>query len=89
MPDPIVEAPLNLPGSPKSPKLDYLKSQMVQEISGLLGRDAGLVASKIQNCQSTDDLFATLMGLKKIINMYAGAEQADAFVRKFSGLATM
>jgi hypothetical protein len=70
-------------------KIDYLKGQMIQEVSALLGKDAALVVSKIQNCKTGDDLFATLMGLKKIITMYAGAEQADTFVRKFSELAMM
>lgn len=70
-------------------RFDQLKRDMIGEVTVLLGRDAPLVIAKIQNCASPDALFASMMGLKKVIQMYADGEKADAFVKRFSTLADL
>lgn len=57
---------------------------MTREIMQLLGKDAEMVVSKIQRCENGMDLFAMMMGLKKIISIYANAQKADQFAAKFS-----
>jgi hypothetical protein len=97
--EPVLTFPPPQPAQPKparlyspaqaSQKLDYLKGQIIDEVGELLGHDASLVVSKIQQCQTPEDLQTILIGLKKIIHMYSGADEADAFVQKFSTLAKM
>ena len=72
-----------------SPQLGAAKNEMIAEVSLLLGKDANLVITKIQNAKTNDELFALLMGLKKIIGMYAGADKAEKFATKFTYIATL
>lgn len=65
------------------------RDNMTREIMQLLGKDAEMVVSKIQRCENGMDLFAMMMGLKKIIGMYASAEKAEAFATKFSYVSTL
>lgn len=60
------------------------RDNMTREIMQLLGKDAEMVVSKIQRCENGMDLFAMMMGLKKIISIYANAQKADQFATKFS-----
>lgn len=65
------------------------RDNMTREIMQLLGKDAEMVVSKIQRCENGMDLFAMMMGLKKIIGMYASAEKAEQFATKFSYVSTL
>ena len=65
------------------------RDNMAREIMQLLGKDAEMVVAKIQRCDNGMDLFAMMMGLKKIIGMYANAEKADAFVSKFAYISQL
>ena len=70
-------------------KFKQARETMVREIMVLLGKDAEMVVGKIQRCETSMDLFAMMMGLKKIITMYANADKADIFVNKFSYVSTL
>jgi hypothetical protein len=65
------------------------RDAMTREIMQLLGKDAEMVVAKIQRCENGMDLFAMMMGLKKIIGMYASNEKADAFATKFAYVSTL
>jgi hypothetical protein len=69
-----------------SPELDLVKSNMVRDVSALLGADSAPVIQKIQGCHTKDDLFAAMMGIKKIISIYANPAQADKFAAKYQSL---
>jgi hypothetical protein len=70
-----------------SPELEIIKGNMVRDVSGLLGSDAAPVISKIQACRSKDDLFSTMVGIKKIITIYADRNAADKFGAKYNNLS--
>jgi hypothetical protein len=70
-----------------SSELDLYKSNMIRDVSALLAADAAPVISKIQGCRTRDDLFSTMMGIKKIITIYTNREAADKFVARYSALA--
>jgi hypothetical protein len=76
-------------GGDNSPRFLEARDNMVREIMQLLGKDAEMVVSKIQRCENGMDLFAMMMGLKKIIGMYASNEKAEAFATKFAFVATL
>ena len=65
------------------------RDNMVREIMQLLGKDAEMVVAKIQRCENGMDLFAMMMGLKKIIGMYATNEKADQFATKFAFVSSL
>ena len=65
------------------------RDAMAREIAILLGKDAQMVVAKIQRCENSMDLFAMMMGLKKIIVMYANAEKAEQFSQKFSYISNI
>jgi hypothetical protein len=69
-----------------SPELDMIKASMVKDVSGILGADAAPVIQKIQNCRSKDDLFGSMMGIKKIITIYANAGLAEKFAARYQSL---
>jgi hypothetical protein len=75
------------PPAVNSAELDTAKAAMVRDVSSLLGADAAPVISKIQNCRSKDDLFSTMMGIKKIITIYANREAADRFGARYAFLS--
>ena len=81
-------APRSPSGTTFSPELDMIKSNMVRDVSTLLGSDADMVISKIQNCRTKDDLFATMMGIKKIILMYQDKTVAEKFANRYEMLAS-
>jgi hypothetical protein len=70
-------------------QIDAIKSEMIRDVSSLLGKDAPLVINKITSCQSTDELFASLMGLKKIISMYTTNAYAEQFGTKYAYIASL
>ena len=70
-----------------SPELEGIKANMIRDISALLGADAAPVMQKIQGCRTKDDLFATMMGIKKIVMMYTDRASADKFAARYSALA--
>jgi hypothetical protein len=69
------------------PELDSIKANMVRDVSGVLGADAAQVIQKIQGCRTKDDLFATMMGIRKIITIYADRAAADKFAARYSALS--
>ena len=69
--------------------INQIKNDMINAVTAVLGKDASLVTTKIQNAKDAGELFTLLMGLKKIITMYSGAEKAELFVSKFAFLASM
>jgi hypothetical protein len=75
-------------GIGRSPEIEAIKSSMIHEVSQVLGTDASMVITKIQGCHTKDDLFATMMGIKKIITMYSGKPAADKFAARYQVLAS-
>jgi hypothetical protein len=69
-----------------SQELEIVKANMVKDVSGILGTDAGPVIQKIQACRTKDDLFASMMGIKKIITIYANAGLAEKFAARYQSL---
>jgi hypothetical protein len=94
---PVVQ-PMNVPelarqaaaAAPKPPsmELEIIKGNMVRDVSSVLGGDAGPVISKIQNCTTKDDLFAAMMGIKKIITMYVDKPTAERFASRYDVLSS-
>lgn len=70
------------------PELESYKANMTRDVSALLGADAAPVISKIQACRSKDELFAAMMGIKKIIGIYTDRNAADKFGAKYGALGT-
>jgi hypothetical protein len=80
--------PRNAPQSGMSDaQLESIKSTMIRDVSAILGADAGLVISKIQGCRTQDDLFASMMGIKKIITIYADRSAAEKFATRYQTLS--
>jgi hypothetical protein len=73
---------------PPSMQLENIKGNMVRDVSSLLGSDAGPVIAKIQNCVTQDDLFAAMMGIKKIITLYVDRETAERFGSRYTVLSS-
>jgi hypothetical protein len=69
------------------PELEIYKTNMTRDVSALLGSDAAPVIQKIQGCKTRDDLFAAMMGIKKIITIYVDKTAADKFGTRYSSLA--
>ena len=87
-PEPMyAPAPQSAAPSNYFPELETYKSNMVRDVSTLLGADAAPVINKIQACRTKDDLFATMMGVKKIISIYADRNAADKFAARFQMLS--
>jgi hypothetical protein len=84
-----VSAPIAAPAA-RAPgaDLEALKANMVRDVSGLLGSDAGPVINKIQNCRTRDDLFAAMMGIKKIVTMYVDKAAGDQFAARYDTLSS-
>jgi hypothetical protein len=76
------------PSRPFAAELDMVKGNMVRDVSSLLGSDAAPVINKIQNCATKDDLFAAMMGIKKIITMYVDKETAEKFATRYISLSS-
>jgi hypothetical protein len=80
------------PGTPSIAKgaleLDSIKVGMVRDVSLLLGSDAEPVIKKIQNCMTRDDLFAAMMGIKKIVTLYVDKPTGDRFAAKYEILSS-
>ena len=70
-------------------KFVQARDSMTREMMSLLGKDAEMVVTKIQRCDNAMDLFAMMMGLKKIITMYASAAKAEEFANKFIYISTL
>jgi hypothetical protein len=70
------------------PELESVKASMVRDVSSLLGTDAEPVIKKIQNCHTRDDLFAAMMGIKKIITLYVDKPSGDRFAAKYDVLSS-
>jgi hypothetical protein len=74
---------------PSAPAFDIepVKANMVRDVSSLLGSDAAPVINKIQNCRTRDDLFAAMMGIKKIVTMYVDKAAGDQFAARYDSLS--
>ena len=66
-----------------SPELENIKATMTRDVSALLGADSAPVMQKIQGCRTKDELFATMMGIKKIITIYTNREAAEKFGARY------
>lgn len=69
------------------PDLENYKTNMIRDVNGLLGADAAPVINKIQGCRTRDDLFSTMMGIKKIVTIYTNREAADKFASRYAVLS--
>lgn len=69
-------------------ELDKYKASMVRDISILLGTDAAPVIQKIQAYSNRDDLFVTMMGIKKIITIYKNRVVAEKFATRYMMLSS-
>jgi hypothetical protein len=69
-----------------SPELEIVKGNMIKDVSSILGADAAPVIQKIQGCRTKDDLFGSMMGIKKIITIYANAGLAEKFAARYQSL---
>jgi hypothetical protein len=67
--------------------IDATKTAMIRDVSMILGADAGPVIAKIQSCNTRDDLFASMMGIKKIISIYADRNAAEKFAARYQALS--
>jgi hypothetical protein len=85
-PEPYAASPVR-PARPTNSDVEVIKSNMVRDVSAVLGADAGPVIAKIQGCQTRDDLFASMMGIKKIISIYADRAAADKFASRYQSLS--
>jgi hypothetical protein len=93
---PMQQAPMQAPRQPAmmggmqqagfSPELEQIKASMTKDVSALLGADAAPVIQKIQGCHTKNDLFAAMMGIKKIISIYTNAAAADKFAVRYQSL---
>ena len=69
------------------PELENFKATMIRDVTALLGADSAPVASKIQGCKTRDDLFSTMMGIKKIITIYTNRDTAEKFGTRYASLS--
>lgn len=69
------------------PDLENYKMSMIRDVNALLGADAAPVANKIQGCRTRDDLFSTMMGIKKIITIYSNRDAAEKFASRYAVLS--
>lgn len=81
------QTPQQAPQPNYFPELETYKSNMVRDVSTMLGADAAQVINKIQACRTKDDLFATMMGVKKIISIYADRSAAEKFATRYQMLS--
>jgi hypothetical protein len=81
------QQPAYAPPPSFSRELDTVKANMVRDVSALLGADAAPVINKIQGCRTRDDLFATMMGIKKIITIYVDQPAAEKFCTRYMTLS--
>jgi hypothetical protein len=86
---PQADFPATTSSNNSNSKFFQARESMVREIMVLLGKDAEIVVTKIQHCENGMDLFAMMMGLKKIIAMYTDSEKSEAFAAKFSFVSTL
>jgi hypothetical protein len=69
------------------PELESYKANMVRDVSALLGADSPPVINKIQGCKSKDELFSTMMGVKKIVTIYTNRDTAEKFGARYVALS--
>lgn len=81
-------APEPVPAQPQILELDRIKTQMVRDITTLLGSDSAMVITKIQACRNRDELFATMLGVKKILTMYLDNSVAEKFAVRYQQLSS-
>lgn len=68
-------------------ELEKIKNMMTQDVTTILGTDAAQVVRKIQSSQSKDELFANMMGIKKIISIYNNSVAAEKFADRYQMLS--
>ena len=69
------------------PELESYKANMARDVTALLGSDSAPVVAKIQACKSKDDLFGTMMGIKKIVTIYTNRDTAEKFGARYTALS--
>ena len=85
---PAQQQPSYRPAGDYFPELENYKATMIRDVTALLGADSAPVCSKIQGCKTRDDLFSTMMGIKKIITIYTNRDTADKFGSRYSALSS-
>jgi len=80
-------APAYRPAADFFPELENYKATMIRDVTALLGADSAPVTSKIQGCRTRDELFSTMMGIKKIITIYTNRDTAEKFGTRYSVLS--
>jgi hypothetical protein len=83
---PMQQQPMQQQSGSYSPELEIVKGNMVKDVSAILGSDAAPVIQKIQGCRTKDDLFAAMMGIKKIISIYTNSVAAEKFAARYQSL---
>jgi hypothetical protein len=83
---PIQQPSMQQQSGSYSPELEIIKGNMVKDVSAILGSDAAPVIQKIQGCRTKDDLFAAMMGIKKIITIYTNSVAAEKFAARYQSL---
>jgi hypothetical protein len=71
----------------QSAELEKIKNMMAQDVTTILGADAAQVVRKIQSSQTKDELFANMMGIKKIISIYSNSVAAEKFADRYQMLS--
>ena len=69
------------------PELESYKANMIRDVTALLAADSAPVVSKIQGCKTKDDLFGTMMGIKKILTIYTNRDTAEKFGARYTNLS--
>lgn len=82
------QQPSYRPAGDYFPELENYKATMIRDVTALLGADSAPVCSKIQGCKTRDDLFSTMMGIKKIITIYTNRDTAEKFSARYSVLSS-
>ncbi len=72
-----------------SGEFDQIKQNMMRDALHALGPDSTQIIIKIQKCANVNDLFVTMMGVKKIISMYAGDPAAEKFELRYRFLSSL
>jgi hypothetical protein len=86
---PLVQQPQYQQPAPNFfPELDSYKSNMIRDVSALLGADSEPVINKIQGCRNKDELFSTMMGIKKIVTIYTNRDTAEKFGSRYLALSS-
>ncbi len=82
--------PTAAPAVARAPtEFEQIRLAMSRDCLQLLGKDATQVVVKLHHCQNVNDLFVTMMGIKKIVALYAGDAAAEKFEMRYRHLSSL